>query len=364
MGLLMATRKKVRKTHATKTANKKKLKKHIRAVKIQQKKQISRGNDKESYRNMPIPQESSPMTYEEIVVKNIVANSKGSNVPDEAILTTSTLSSLSAGMKELSYRHGISVGRALYKVKSETKSYMFAYESVSDLVEFFQAAGHRHVTYQAFPDSIMIKIHDMHGAQVGTPIHAFEAGIISGFLSSAERRYVNVNESTCVNDAGSYCKFSIHYGQGEPSYQGGSTDSLNKLADHIAESATGSKKGDPRCIKSSYYMLESTLLYDKTYIESIKSIAGYMGKSVGDKLSLNGRAKASTIQRAIRLLNFGSPTILASKPLHMRLYFDRANSRRGLVDVSLAFINGLLSNNLHKMRLRWNTAQTAHTWST
>ncbi len=293
------------------------------------------------------------ISYDEAVVRNIVNNSKGNNVADEAYALTSTLSSLSGSMKELQYRKGVGVGKLLYKVKGATRSYMYPEESVADLVGFFQSAGHKHVTYSAYPENIQIKIHDRKGPNVGASLHTFEAGIISGFLSSAFQRYVDIKESSCINDDGPYCMFSFDKNVGNLN-QNADADSLDELATHIARNVKTTRSRNAG-MRNEYYMLESSLLFDESYSDSVKSIASYVGRSVGEKLAHDGRSKLSEMKYAIKLLNLGTPEIIESKPLHMKLSFDKASSKREFIDLSLAFINGLLSNKAQ------NATAEAHT---
>lgn len=307
-----------------------------------------------SKKEIYVPPIQEPMSYEEVVIRNIVNNSKGNNVADEAYALTSTLSSLSASLKELQYRKGVAIGKLLYKVKSSTKNYMFPEESVADLVGFFQSAGHKHVTYAAYPENIHIKMHDKRGPNVGASLHTFEAGIISGFLSSALKHYVDIKERSCINDDGPYCMFTVGRGE-ERLHRGASPAALDQLANHIAYSVRFTKSRRA-IMKNGYYMLESALLFDDAYTESIKSLASYVGRNVGEKLSHGGKPKLSEIKYAIRLLNFGRPEIVEASPLHMRLSFDGASSKKEFVDISVAFINGFLSNKIDN-----RTTAEAHT---
>ncbi|MFI5412421.1 MAG: hypothetical protein ACHQX1_00855 [Candidatus Micrarchaeales archaeon] len=347
----MATKKDNRITHKTKTAQTKNNKK---ATKKQAKVQSRRSTGKASYQEqVSVPRNA--LSYEEIVIKNIVSNSNAARVPEEAVLMSSAISSMSGGMKELHYRSGISIGRALYKMSNEKKNYTFPEESVADLVAFFESAGHRNVSYRSYPGDIEIKIHEKKGPEMGTNLHSFEAGIISGFLSAAEQKYVNVSEESCVNASGSFCKFSAGPSQIKPyqlfaSHTSPDAAALDRFADHIAQKARTRHDNNINGMANEYYLLSSSLLLDRSYLESIKSIAAYMGKSVGEKILTqhNGRVPPSEITNAIRLLNLGNPIILDTKPFHMELSFDKVTSRKEFIDVSLAFVNGLLSNRFGK----------------
>ncbi len=321
-----------RKTHRAKTAHKKATKKHSRRV-----------NSSPFHQQPAYYPEKPTQTYEEVVIKNIVNNSnKSNNVPDEAYLLSSAMSSMSTGMKELHYKSGISIGRALYKMNSESKSYTFPEESVADLVSFFESAGYKNITCRAYPESVEIKIHEKRGPSVGTSLHSFEAGIISGFLSAANQRYVGVVESECTNSDGQYCKFTTNYTNSEQNNK----VELDKIASHITENIS-SKHGNAG-LANAYYLLSSSILLDKSYLDSMKSIASYMGKSVSEKLSVQRKGKMSfhDITNTIRMLHLGNPIIVDTKPFRMKLIFDKVTARREFVDLSLAFVNGLLSEKL------------------
>jgi predicted hydrocarbon binding protein len=327
---------------------------HEAKAKQRQKKTTNKAKTvKKQYRGLvnasPIYQPSADQdaSYEETVIKNIVGSGKGGNVADEALLMSSTLSSLSGSMREMQYKKGFSSGRALFKMMSATKRYTFPEEAVADLVEFFQAAGRKHVTYDAFPDSVTIRIHGSGPSpEVGASLHTFEAGIISGFLSSAEHHLVNVTESSCINNNGNYCRFTTNAPE-EARRDEDSPSIIDRLAAHVASEV--STKGKANFIKDGYYLLESSALFDKSSIEPVKSIASYFGRSVAEHLPANNaRARSVAMLNAIRLLNLGNPKLVASRPLHMKLSFEGSSSREELVGVSLAFINGMLSNSMKK----------------
>lgn len=334
----MATRRKSLKSRKAKAAQR------TFHKKAKKKSKLRRVSAKRSYKVAAYTRPDIP-SYEEVVLKNIMSNDKDRNVPDEAILLSSAISSLSGSMKELHYRSGISIGKELFKIQSAKKRYVFPEESVADLVAFFESAGYRHVTYMSYPGSIEIKIHDKKGPSMGTSLHSFEAGIISGFLSAANQRYINVSESSCVNNDEAYCRFAI---DSTAEQRGrGSRETIERLVNHITQSVGGNVKPS-QGVANEYYLLASSLLLDKSYIDSVKSIASYMGRSVGDRFSSgrNGSISLSQITGTIRMLNLGNPLILDTKPFHMQLTFDGGASRRGFVDLSLAFVSGLLSSRL------------------
>ncbi|MCL5430156.1 MAG: hypothetical protein M1504_01605 [Candidatus Marsarchaeota archaeon] len=299
----------------------------------------------------PIHLEDVP-TYQETVIRNIIESSNASkNVPDEALLFSAALSSVSQSSKELQYRSGISVGRNLYRFDASKRDYTFPEESIADLVSFLEASGYKYVTYSANPGNIEVNIHKTgSNVNMGTNLHAFEAGIISGFVGAAERRMVNIQETECAYNNGERCRFRIaDSAQQNVEVNGGDIATISNLITHIGNSARLDAARDN--VSTGYYSLASNLLVDRTYLEHMRSIAGYIGVSVGSELFRNKnrtRYAIGTILRTIKLLNFGNPMVESIKPFHLRLSFDGLTSRREFVDVSLSFVNGLLSTGFGK----------------
>ncbi len=296
------------------------------------------------------PVNEEPQTFHEIIINNIVSNSKGrNNVPDEAMLLGATISSLSSGMRELRYKSGMNVGKALYKQSSLDKSYMFQEESVRSLVNFFDAAGYSNVTYRAYPDDIEIKIHERNNTDVGANIHSFEAGIISGYLSAMQKKYTAVHESTCSNNGGNCCTFTIKGSQNNGS---NSVPSMERFAASISERAKGPNANRHAAhVSDAYCLLSSSRLLDQSYLEPLKEIAAHTGREISDKLFEGKRAQRSFfsyIENTIRLLNLGEPEIKSTNPLQMEVKFNGIDSRSENVDLALAFIEGLISDRFGK----------------
>ncbi len=291
------------------------------------------------------------LTYEEAVLQNIMKSSNGkeANVPEEAMLLSSTISSLGNEVNDMHYKAGMSIGKSIYKISPSDSE-----DTVSDLVGFFQSAGYKNVTYSSFPDKTEITLHEKKGAGIGANLHTFEAGIISGYLSSAQRRYVPVEETSCVHNEGAKCRFTTVDAPGKPRVHKDEKVALSKLAHHIADKARGpnyyglDRKSAVK-ISNSYYSLASQMLNDKSYADSMKSIVAYLGTSVGAKLfaSYSKERHASHLMElahTIKLLNLGNPIVESLRPFRMSVSFDALSSRREFVDLSLSYINGLLSS--------------------
>ncbi len=297
------------------------------------------------------------LSYEEAILTNIMKQSNDANVPDEALLLSSTISSMSGNINEMHHKAGISAGRSLYRIASAGREYSSAEESVGDLAAFFQNAGYKNVTYSAFPDKVEIDVHGRKGARMGANLHTFEAGVISGFLSSSSHRFVPVAETACVHNGSERCRFATTAAiMGAKKANARDGASLSRLIDHIADRAKNPNYYDQERrhsqVSGSYYAIAASMLHENGSNESMKNIATYIGSQIGAKLFSSYKPKRHTnhlveLAHTIKLLNLGNPVIESIDPFHMSVSFDELNSRKEFVDLSMAYINGLLSSGLN-----------------
>jgi predicted hydrocarbon binding protein len=283
----------------------------------------------------------------EIVLNNILSPGAKAGTTQDALLFGNMLSSLTSSMRKFSYRQGMQVGRALYGLHDSRKGYELPEESLADLVGFFESIGYRQVTYTTYPDKISISIHNLHGKDVGAKTHSFEAGIMSGFVSAARRTPVYFNESLCSNNGSGFCSFiESDAEQDDAPGIAGSGDAIERYAGSLSESAVSGQDG--ATMSSDYHALLSMVLSDKDYVGYMAKIAEYVGGNVGSKLfSYYGKNSSGKLYesaaKTIRTLNLGNAVVKSAKPFDMVVRFDGLNSRREFVDLSLAFIGGILS---------------------
>lgn len=298
---------------------------------------------------MQLP-ETRPVSFEDAVILNILNNSEQPTVSNEAFLFTSTLSSLTPEMQRLYYKAGMSIGRALYRSASNGKVYTVPEEPVPDLVRFFEKAGNEKITYDAFPDKVAVNIYGRKSPNLGARIHSFEAGIIAGFLSAANRMLINVAETSCSASGSEFCRFTTNPAKRMDT---GVSPSLDGLAEYIPEHLSEAHKEiDGARVAMAYYSLLIPSLLAPEYSEQIKRIAEHIGYSMSAKLfnSLNAKPNSKkamdSIASTIRLLNLGDPSIKSLRPFDMLISFDALASKRGFVDISMAFVNGMLANSV------------------
>jgi predicted hydrocarbon binding protein len=316
---------------------------------------MSRGNA----RAIPVSlaaRDDAALSYEEAVIKNILQSSpEAQKVPREALLFGSLLSVMTPSTKELYYKSGVQIGRSLYKFDAAQKSYMIPEEAVEDLEAFFEKSGYDNVTYSALAGGkISMEFHGAKGdsaqAHLGTRMHVFESGIISGFLTAARGQLINIEESACAGAGDGSCRFVE---VPAPAYSGKSGDSgsMDMLAEIVRQKSGLPYTDTGSGIDKGYHSLLYTPLLGKEYSEYIGQIASYFGGKVGASI-MEGRGRKGgerakrAVEQAIGLLNMGTAKVKSIKPLDMRISFDELESRQGFVDISLSFVNGLLSSGI------------------
>jgi predicted hydrocarbon binding protein len=300
---------------------------------------------------VPYKQEHSQegLSYEETVIKHILQQpAKTHSAPREALVFCSMLSSISPSMSELYYKSGEQVGRVLYKLNAAQSNYLIPEESIEGIIAFFERIGYKNVTYSMQNGKILsIEFHGdgTPSHDLGAKIHVFESGIISGYFTAAKGQLVNFTESSCASSDGGTCRFVETQ---IPEFSScDNSSSLDRLADMVKrKSMIESKSGE---IDSIYQSLVYLPMLDKAYSEYMKQIVSYIGSSVGSELftsshGRNGKGAAQSIEQAIKLLNLGIPSVKSVKPLDIKVSFDELSSRQGFVDMSVSFINGLLSS--------------------
>ena len=283
------------------------------------------------------------LSYEEAMLRGILENDKKSRTTEYALLFNSVLSNLTKNMQDLYYKFGVSVGRALYRIHETKKRYVWYEDSVADLVSFFEEAGYRSITYNIFPDQVRTNLHDRSHVFLGSNLHVFEAGIMSGFLTAAKGQLVFMDEVSCTHNNKDYCQFLSFNLPQTSNRQTTGKETINKLIEYISNSAKTEHRME---MASEYHMLSALMILDREYLNHIEKIMTYLGAEFGKKLKIskNRKIDINKLEGIIKILNLGRPKVSSIKPLNIRIYFDKVNAKREFVDLSIAFLNGVISD--------------------
>ncbi len=179
----------------------------IKSVKTAKKYQKHRSRYSEA---VSLEQNQVPFSYKDAVIKGILtSNSAEYGTNEESILLSHLLVNLESGPNEV-YKSGVTAGKlAYYSLFGNSKPKWYE-DALPKLIAFFESAGYKKISYDALGVSgPVLRIGDSKGIQLGANIHYFEAGIISGFISSARGEYVPITESECRNNGFYQCKFIV-----------------------------------------------------------------------------------------------------------------------------------------------------------
>ncbi|MGC8478548.1 MAG: V4R domain-containing protein [Candidatus Micrarchaeia archaeon] len=289
-------------------------------------------------------------SYKEAILYSILnANSKASKTYEHAATFSRVLLSLTRSTKMLGYSFGEETGKELYKIVSEGKNYYWYEESIPELVSFLEKATGYPVSYQFLHNGLRIRLHSRNALGLGTNIHSFEAGIISGFVTAASRQPVKIREIACTSNGADYCEFIPSAYSSEQEKEIEMEDAVYKFAKHIAPAIKG-QQAQNNFVPLVYHALLMQPLLDSRYVEALDIISGYAGLKVAESLFDDKHPNISKIRdylsKSATLLNFGAPRLKSTGKhdnLNMEFVFKPEISKKEYVEMSLAFINGIVS---------------------
>ena len=296
------------------------------------------------------PQISS---YEETLLNGIISKRKGLRTTETALIFNSVLSTLTPGLRNLYYRSGVSLGRSLYRLYHQKRRYMWYEESVADLVSFFETCGFSQITYNVFPEKIELKFHNCSKGTLGTNVHVFEAGIVCGFLTTGKQQHVRVQEIACSSNGSDYCHFVTS--DSLPLYlESNGQEVLQNFIRKISRTIH-TRQEPPKSIPEEYYALSSSVFIDPEYQDHINKVVYYLGRqtalNLGEYTKSKSRSTSQTYEGLFHLLNLGELKLKSLRPVNATIHLDRLKAKKEFVDISITFLNGLLSGKLSKNSL-------------
>jgi len=288
----------------------------------------------------------------EVLLHNILKNESPQKTNEEAMLILQVLTNITPNMRDFSFREGFSIGKELYGICAYYNPKGWYEEYVLELAQFFEKAGYSGTTYNIFPDKITFEIYS-NSFNLGANTHSFEAGIISGFITSARGAYTRLQETECRYNGAKNCKFSTYPPRDDQLQPPPPVKELiHKLAVHFNSLAT-EKKGLPApSLSGNYYTLLMRNLLTREYVEALKPIYSFLGESIlRQKLQSTGLKSINVkyMGNILKLLNLGDSKIESLRPVKVQITFNKLNSKRELVELSVEFLNGLLGETAKKI---------------
>ncbi|MGC8567732.1 MAG: hypothetical protein ACP5LP_00590 [Candidatus Micrarchaeia archaeon] len=276
------------------------------------------------------------------------------NIMPESLLLINMLSNITKSIREVTYKKGISIGRLLSRIISNGKKYMVIEEALLDLSLFFEKCGYKAVSFAVRPSHIWLTFHYPKGyadLKNASSIHTFEAGIISGFLTTAMHNLVEVQEEECIYTGSPQCAFVYSLdrsGKRQESIQ--KPVAIEDISKFIVERVKNNE-----CQQTSYYMsplyfnISALSLFEESYFESIKEIVKYLGSNIAlligfDKEGLAQPDKQQKLKLLFKMLNLGNVTIKSISKLNIKISLNPLSSIRQIAEISASFALGIFEN--------------------
>ncbi|MGD0510570.1 MAG: 4-vinyl reductase [Candidatus Micrarchaeaceae archaeon] len=282
--------------------------------------------------------------YEQTLLNNIISNAKPSGATEYSIILNSVLSTLTPGMRAVYYNNGLSLGRSLYNLYHARMHYIIPDECVSDIVSFLENAGYANTTYHIFPDRTDIKFNGRDSTLLGASMHVFESGLIAGFISASTQQHVRVEEIACSNNGARQCHF-VTLAAPLPIQTPG-RDTMNMFIESAKAIAGMQGKPADHGFSEEYLMLASSLITNQEYSVHIARVMHHIGREIGNELKNPARLKR--LERLFDTLGLGKLKVGSAARLSIELRLDRLKAKKGFVDISNAFLNGLLDSPLSR----------------
>jgi predicted hydrocarbon binding protein len=306
------------------------------------------------YETLPVP------TYEEILLDGIMSAKHIGKTTEYSILFNSVMSTLTAELHKLYYNDGAYIGGSLYDICRKNGHYVLYKESVADLVSFLENAGFSRITYHIYPDRIDIKFNNRDKTYLGRNMHVFEAGIMSGFLSTGAQQRLNVKEVSCSNNGSDLCHFMTS--EDPPAHEPDAGEVLSRFAGSITDrirSKAGAFPSFKENFAEEYLELSSQILSEKEHAEHMHRIVRHLGSTIASETNLEtlNRKALKNIERAYALLGLGKITTRYAKGIDIELQFDRLKAKKEFVDISIAFLEGLIGSSISGADIKTNSAK-------
>ena len=301
------------------------------------------------------------MLFEELLINKIIDSKnhdlktpsiyKNKYLFSHSILLKNIITNFTNSISDISYKKGIFTGRLLYNEYNKRYNYSEYQNSIWHLVEFLELSGHKHVLFMVFPDKIIIKIYNQK-SDLRSKVHAFEAGLISGFISAAKNRLVSAREVRCVNDGSELCEFVYdEYNTLTPEIKD-TESAINKFM--LSFFSTDKKKINNKKISipsPSYlynYLSYSPIYFSEELNSSLRQVFAYLGTKFNqnlfkefDTINKNNQKKIfSKMGQIMDLFDVGLK-VRSAKPVNIQLTFNNLNSKMEFVNLLAIFFNNL-----------------------
>lgn len=247
------------------------------------------------------------------------------------LLIQDLIYNLSCELCDLAYSSGFDLGAEAYKDSDRT------FDALGRLLN---NAGMGKTTFRPFEHHGIVTAYgvDSHGARLGVNIHAFEAGLIAGFLSAHARKRIIVREMNCAYNGAGFCQFvaSSLLGKVEDHGKAVSLGKLATLVDSSMRSRASLGTSKP------YYALLTRPLLNEPMLSNASKLMYLIGKKIAESVPRNPREFERGVARMASYLGIERAKVTSGRGRSraIDLYYDHYCSTSGFVDLTTAMLAG------------------------
>lgn len=266
-------------------------------------------------------------THEELLIRRLLQNppkvsARGLEVQDLIYNSANEL-------RSLAFKAGFNLGAEAYRNSDG---------SMSSLEHVLEHAGFGKVIYYPFETSSTFSSARVRsrGINIGTSVHIFEAGVISGYLSAHSRQRITAEETACVFNGSRDCKFVAERGEKVDARKPLEFSSMIAALQSALSNAERSPGG------SSYYMLAVKPLLEEPVFSEASKFLYLTGKMLSRSKQLPGFEQ--TIKRASNFLRIERNSIRTDREgnVELRMVYGHDTSTNRFVGLTTAFISGIV----------------------
>ena len=249
----------------------------------------------------------------------------------KAHLLHSSIFNATEEMRSFAYDYGFSIGREMSRISGDG--------SIMHLINFLDNGGIGRMLYTPVGNVAIIKgvQNGSPGALTGINTHAYEAGVISGYLSANTSMHIRTVETHCGLSGKGFCQFvsNDEHATEEPSQRKSAEEAIGDIArmmDFSSEVSNGRSR--------SYVLLSILPLLDGKMLEESSKLM-YLS---GEKLAASSENPQEKISRIASF--FDIPGVRVSEgrdSFSVRLNYGRYHSNSGFVELSTKAFIGFLS---------------------
>ncbi len=276
----------------------------------------------------------SAETHEELVIKKLMQ--KPQKIPGRSLEVQEIVYNSASELKSLAFKSGFNIG---------SEAYRHSTGSINSLSNLLEHGGLGKAIYYPFESHSIFTFYGAKsgGINLGSNIHVFEAGIISGYLSAHAKRQIGVEETDCVFNGSRRCKFVAKAGQEKSWSEYPESDYSNTVRALQTLLSRFPKHG----AGGSYYLLSVRPLLGEPVFSEVMKFLYLTGKLVG-RSSRGDVGKLAT--EASHFLRIGSAKVSRDRKggIKLSVAYPRDVSSGHFVDMSMAFLSGIIKGSSGK----------------